>query len=116
MGLLSGSQQFFIHRLAKLYIDKNLDLSSSEMDDNLAVVDGDDYNFVDKMCKSKSPVDRRFLEFFRIMKDEPAIPIDDDLSILTDKYETSRTFQKDGNKIAPDFDTPRGPLEPGDIS
>ena len=80
MGLLSGSQQFFVHRLSKLYLNKNMDLSTSGEDDELEVVDRDDYNFVDQMCKSNSGIDRRFLKFFKIMKKEFAFAIDSEYS------------------------------------
>ena len=83
MGLLSGSQQFFIHRLCKLYIKENLSSSSGSSDEALMVVDKDEERYIDKMVTSfyakgtmGSDVDRRFLNFFKVMKKEDAIAID----------------------------------------
>ena len=73
MGLLSGSQQLFVHRLCKLYIKENLSSSSDSSDENLIVVDKDDNYYIDQMCFSQKDADRRFLSFFKVMKKEGAI-------------------------------------------
>ena len=78
MGLLTGYQQFFVHRLSKLYIKENVYSSSDSPDEELLVVDKDEMRYLDKMAASatsKHPsaaVDRRFFNFYKVIKDECA--------------------------------------------
>lgn len=74
MGLLSGSQQFFVHRLSKLFI-KEIPSSTSSESDDLEVVDKDEFQYIEQMCASNSDVDHRFLNFFKVMREEKNITV-----------------------------------------
>ena len=64
-------------------------MGSTSSGHDLEVVDKDDYEFVNEMVVSKSQVDRRFLEFFRVMKNEK---IDFEKSYHSDESEEELVF------------------------
>ena len=80
MGLLSGGQQFFVHRLSKLYIKENLGTSSESSDnENLMLVDKDEHRYIDKLCWSESVTDKRFLNLFKVAKKESSAIVEQEL-------------------------------------
>ena len=88
MGLLSGGQQFFVHRLSKLYIKEHLSTSSDSSDkENLILVDKDEHRYIDKLCWSDHETDKRFLNLFKVAKKEGA-------AIVEQEFEESEQEEK----------------------
>ena len=66
--------------MSKLYLNMSGSSSSScpSSGNELEVVDKDDYRFIDVMCKAPTERDKRFLQFFRVLKKEAALACEND--------------------------------------